>query len=334
MTSLPTVVETHKSIDGVTYFKAGEIGRVLVVQEGSHAEELPKELSDGLTPAMADVRRRRWRKRPARDPAEVEQVAVELEALRGGSLKPECELIRVEEQVPVDEPEPSPLPQPVKIRFGADGPAVVHQPKTHPSQPSGADPSAPPSAPAGSHTAPRVLPARPPPATQRSPQGAQPPAHSAPQRSPQAAALGAAAAATVAAQMNARPAPSPSAHATQQRSLGAAPPSVGPRITITGLDRPSAGPATEGLRAVDGAGSRGLATVPAPSQQPPATTADPEAIQRARTEIQQHEADISKFRALVSRVGHADRQKLNAKIDTLTKARDAAKARLQSLGGS
>ena len=32
LTALPTVVETHKSIDGTTFFKAGEIGRVLVTQ--------------------------------------------------------------------------------------------------------------------------------------------------------------------------------------------------------------------------------------------------------------------------------------------------------------
>ena len=98
LTTLPTVVETHTSLDGVTFYKSGEIGKVLVARhteedlpEGSgvpfsQAAELP-ERADGLTVPTANVRKKMWRKRPVRDPREVEQVAVELEALKGGSLK-------------------------------------------------------------------------------------------------------------------------------------------------------------------------------------------------------------------------------------------------------
>lgn len=49
--------------------------------------------------------------------------------------------------------------------------------------------------------------------------------------------------------------------------------------------------------------------------------------------IEQIEEEISKFRRLMSRVSGADQQKVSAKIDTLIKARDAAKAHLQNPGG-
>ena len=90
VSSLPTIVETHASLDGVTFFKTGEIGKVLVARPAAEAApavafaqraELP-ERPDGLTPPTAGIRKRMWRKRPVRDPREVEQVAVELEALR------------------------------------------------------------------------------------------------------------------------------------------------------------------------------------------------------------------------------------------------------------
>ena len=61
--SLPTVVETHKSLDGVNFFKSGEVGQVLVVG-GSLPEGGQHELADGLTPPLAGVRKRKWRTRP------------------------------------------------------------------------------------------------------------------------------------------------------------------------------------------------------------------------------------------------------------------------------
>lgn len=165
---LPTVVETHKSVDDINFFKTGEVGQVLIARHqeaelppvwrwrnvGSkepmgvelinerlakaleqktefapsewdafgiknlRAEHFIKvndsyfqlaaaaELPGGLTPPTQAIRKKLWRKRPVRDPAEVERVAVELEKLRGGSLKPEVELKKVDKIVWVEEDDP------------------------------------------------------------------------------------------------------------------------------------------------------------------------------------------------------------------------------------
>ena len=54
----------------------------------------PAELVDGLAPPAANIRQRRFRKRPARTKREVLQVELELEAaLRGADPKPPAELV-------------------------------------------------------------------------------------------------------------------------------------------------------------------------------------------------------------------------------------------------
>ena len=130
-TSLPTVVETHASLDGVTFFKSGNVGKVLVARHsiddlselgvgdgnltGSFTDLMP-ERADGLTRPTVNIRKKIWRQRPTHSPKEVEQVAVELAAL-GGSLKPEYQLLKIEEQVTVEEDIPGYVP-PVKINLG------------------------------------------------------------------------------------------------------------------------------------------------------------------------------------------------------------------------
>ena len=96
LAQLPTTCETHKSLDGVTFYKTGTLGPALVVEHKSNEAALPAaaELVDGLAPPAANIRQRRWRKRPARSKREVLQVELELEAaLRGGPIKPELELV-------------------------------------------------------------------------------------------------------------------------------------------------------------------------------------------------------------------------------------------------
>ena len=99
--SLPTVVESKKSVDpaGEVYYESRKIGQVLVVAKSR--EELPAgtEQRDGLTPPMAAIRERKWRRRPLHDPKAVEQVALELErGLRGGGpLKPEYDMVDEED---------------------------------------------------------------------------------------------------------------------------------------------------------------------------------------------------------------------------------------------
>ena len=92
LVSLPTVVETHKSLDGITFYKTGLATNMVVVGEPS--PQSGAERRDGITPPACNIKRRKWRRRPPRQMKEVEQVAMELEALqRGGPPKPEFELI-------------------------------------------------------------------------------------------------------------------------------------------------------------------------------------------------------------------------------------------------
>ena len=91
---LPTIVETQKSLDGASFCKTGHVSHLLVVEKDSSNLPTGNVLKDGLTPPCANIRQRRWRKLPDFDFKEVEQVAIELEAIRrGGPLKPEYELI-------------------------------------------------------------------------------------------------------------------------------------------------------------------------------------------------------------------------------------------------
>ena len=68
LAQLPTTCETHKSLDGVTFYKTGTLGPALVVEHKSNEAALPAaaELVDGLAPPAANIRQRRFRKRPAR----------------------------------------------------------------------------------------------------------------------------------------------------------------------------------------------------------------------------------------------------------------------------
>ena len=100
---LPTIVESHKSFDGgATYYKTGQVGQMLVVESDEAALPTEVELPNGLAPPTANIRKRKWRKRPPRDEKALEQVQLELEALvRGGPPPPLKELImeEVEEEI-------------------------------------------------------------------------------------------------------------------------------------------------------------------------------------------------------------------------------------------
>ena len=59
---LPTVVEVHKSFDGPsgTYYKANQIGQMLVVDRDAAALPTEAELPHGLSAPTARIRRRKW----------------------------------------------------------------------------------------------------------------------------------------------------------------------------------------------------------------------------------------------------------------------------------
>ena len=307
LTALPTIVETHKSVDGVTFFKTGAVNQVMVVRSGAGDGEVPApELPDGLTLPMADVRRRRWRKRPTRDPAEVEQVAVELEALRGGSLKPEYELFKKPVKVP-------------DIAAAQPGPMTSSR-------------VAPPSAsqePAAIKREPRAQPdtmlrlgRHPPPAPQAGP----------PDGSSSHA-----------------PAPGPSHLRGLAASGGSA--GGGGSGAFAGGSAGSGAGATDacaGIRAAapairiaaeaakrarmedGGAPFAPAAPARAPAPKPPP---DPAALSRAQAEVQRHEQDMQrhkeqtkKIEVMLPRVSsHAERSKLQGRIDELNRLRDAAR---------
>ena len=98
---LPTVVETHKSVDGATYFKSGIVSEVLVAEHDGAALPAGSELADGLTAPTAGIRKRKWGVRTARDKDEVMQVALDLEAAvaKNKGIPKECELVEVDQYV-------------------------------------------------------------------------------------------------------------------------------------------------------------------------------------------------------------------------------------------
>eukprot|EP01080_Neovahlkampfia_damariscottae_P011842 gene11842-5172_t len=60
LVDLPTITEAYKSIDLMTYYKAGDISQMIVVLEDQN-EEIPIELDDGITPSMKNIRKT-WKK--------------------------------------------------------------------------------------------------------------------------------------------------------------------------------------------------------------------------------------------------------------------------------
>lgn len=66
---LPTVVEVHKSFDGPsgTYYKANQIGQMLVVDRDAEALPTEAELPHGLSAPTAHIRRRKWTRASQKD---------------------------------------------------------------------------------------------------------------------------------------------------------------------------------------------------------------------------------------------------------------------------
>lgn len=91
---LPTVVEAHKSTDGINYYKTGHVGQVLVVSEMMMSSPPPSSYSlpDGLTPPTRGIRAH-WDRYCPLDATlasvhEVENVEARLKQIADGQTTP------------------------------------------------------------------------------------------------------------------------------------------------------------------------------------------------------------------------------------------------------
>ena len=60
---LPCVVETHKTVDNVCYFKTGDVGQAILVGMSAKKEQKVMDgnrMANGITPAFVEPRKRIW----------------------------------------------------------------------------------------------------------------------------------------------------------------------------------------------------------------------------------------------------------------------------------
>ena len=140
--TLPTVVEAWKTYDDVHLVKALEVGQVITVREAGAPAPQSVESRDGFMPAMADVRKRQFRKvpiLPADDVAEAEARLAKIVAAPGRSVS----VCVTEEFVDLDEVDPPPFTDkaPGGRKSGGPGqrggssPAAATPPNSNPTSP-------------------------------------------------------------------------------------------------------------------------------------------------------------------------------------------------------
>lgn len=99
---LPCVLESYKTYDDNVLIKAADIGQMIMVQEGDAAPEGP-EYRHGLTRAMRDARRRRFRREPDINPDLVEQVENDLQNIMAGGSARDVDVEVVEQEEDANE---------------------------------------------------------------------------------------------------------------------------------------------------------------------------------------------------------------------------------------
>ncbi|KAJ4822919.1 transcription initiation factor TFIID subunit 7 [Turnera subulata] len=75
---LPCVVESYKSYDDCALVKTADIGQMIMVREEGDGAPDVVEYRHGLTPAMRDARKRRFRREPDLNPELVQRVEKDL----------------------------------------------------------------------------------------------------------------------------------------------------------------------------------------------------------------------------------------------------------------
>jgi len=99
--NLPTVVESHKTLNDIDLVKTGNIGQILIVtgKVNEQAEPATGEYRDGLTPAMRSARQRYFHRDPEADPRVVAQVEMDMTRILQGGVPTACDrIIDVEEE--------------------------------------------------------------------------------------------------------------------------------------------------------------------------------------------------------------------------------------------
>jgi len=90
---LPCVLESYKTYDDNVLIKTADIGQMIMVREdGEPAPEGP-EYKHGLTPAMRDARRRRFRREPDLNPDLVQQVENDLQSIMAGGTARDVDIL-------------------------------------------------------------------------------------------------------------------------------------------------------------------------------------------------------------------------------------------------
>ncbi|XP_073394987.1 transcription initiation factor TFIID subunit 7-like isoform X2 [Physcomitrium patens] len=108
---LPCVIESYKTYDDNVLIKTADIGQIILVQEeGLPVPEGP-EYKHGLTPAMRDARRRRFRREPDLNPDLVQQVENDLQSIMAGGTARDVDVEVVEQEADEDDDVEEPAPR-------------------------------------------------------------------------------------------------------------------------------------------------------------------------------------------------------------------------------
>ncbi|KAG0585684.1 hypothetical protein M758_2G028800 [Ceratodon purpureus] len=95
---LPCVLESYKTYDDNVLIKTADIGQIIMVQEEGGVPPDGPEYRHGLTPAMRDARRRRFRREPDINPDLVQQVENDLQSIMAGGTARDVDVEVVEQE--------------------------------------------------------------------------------------------------------------------------------------------------------------------------------------------------------------------------------------------
>ncbi|EFJ25744.1 hypothetical protein SELMODRAFT_148911 [Selaginella moellendorffii] len=124
LVDLPCVVESYKTYDHSVLIKTADIGQMILVNdpENPSKPDATPEYKHGLTPAMKNARKRRFRRQPDMDPEYVSKVEEDLtNIMAGGTARDvDVEVLEQEEEVEDEPVQRKPAPEPVPAGVATD----------------------------------------------------------------------------------------------------------------------------------------------------------------------------------------------------------------------